>query len=80
METYYPDLADCVSTAKSPMSMFGVLSKTYYAQERGIDPAKIVSVAIMPCTAKKFEARRPEMRDSGFQDTDFVLTTREFSV
>lgn len=78
METYYPDLADCVSTAKSPMSMFGVLSKTYYAEERGIDPAKIVSVAIMPCTAKKFEARRPEMRDSGFQDTDFVLTTREF--
>ncbi|HOA28741.1 MAG TPA: [Fe-Fe] hydrogenase large subunit C-terminal domain-containing protein, partial [Candidatus Cloacimonadota bacterium] len=48
METYYPDLADCVSTAKSPMSMFGVLSKTYYAQEHGIDPAKIVSVAIMP--------------------------------
>ncbi|MBP7117982.1 MAG: [FeFe] hydrogenase, group A [Candidatus Cloacimonetes bacterium] len=78
METYYPDLADCVSTAKSPMSMFGVLSKTYYAQEHGIDPSKIVSVAIMPCTAKKFEARRPELRDSGYQDTDFVLTTREF--
>lgn len=78
METYYPDLADCVSTAKSPMSMFGVLSKTYYAQEHGIDPAKIVSVAIMPCTAKKFEARRPELNDSGFQDTDYVLTTREF--
>lgn len=77
METYYPDLADCVSTAKSPMSMFGVLSKTYYAQEHKIDPAKIVSVSVMPCTAKKFEARRPEMRDSGFQDTDFVLTTRE---
>jgi NADH-quinone oxidoreductase subunit G len=78
METYYPDLADCVSTAKSPMSMFGVLSKTYYAEEHGIDPAKIVSVAIMPCTAKKFEARRPELSDSGFQDTDYVLTTREF--
>ncbi|MCK9332950.1 MAG: NADH-dependent [FeFe] hydrogenase, group A6 [Candidatus Cloacimonetes bacterium] len=78
METYYPDLADCVSTAKSPMSMFGVLAKTYYAQEHGIDPAKIVSVAIMPCTAKKFEARRPELSDSGFQDTDYVLTTREF--
>ncbi|MBM4402932.1 MAG: iron hydrogenase small subunit [Candidatus Cloacimonetes bacterium] len=77
METYYPDLADCVSTAKSPMSMFGVLSKTYYAQEQNIDPANIVSVAIMPCIAKKFEARRPEMRDSGFQDTDYVLTTRE---
>lgn len=78
METYYPDLADCVSTAKSPMSMFGVLAKTYYAQERKIDPAKIVSVAIMPCTAKKFEARRPELHDSGYQDTDYVLTTREF--
>jgi NADH-quinone oxidoreductase subunit G len=77
METYYPDLADCVSTAKSPMSMFGVLAKTYYAQEQKIDPAKIVSVAIMPCTAKKFEAARPEMRDSGYQDTDYVLTTRE---
>lgn len=78
METYYPDLADCVSTAKSPMSMFGALSKTYYAEQNNIDPAKIVSVAIMPCTAKKFEARRPELRDSGFQDTDYVLTTREF--
>ena len=78
METYYPDLADCVSTAKSPMSMFGTLSKTYYCQEQGIDPVKIVSVSIMPCTAKKFEARRPELRDSGFQDTDYVLTTREF--
>jgi NADH-quinone oxidoreductase subunit G len=78
METYYPDLADCISTAKSPMSMFGVLAKTYYAKEKGIDPANIVSVAIMPCTAKKFEARRPEMRDSGFQDVDNVLTTREF--
>ncbi|PKN73390.1 MAG: ferredoxin [Candidatus Cloacimonetes bacterium HGW-Cloacimonetes-3] len=78
METYYPDLADCISTAKSPMSMFGVLAKTYYAEERAIDPAKIVSVAVMPCTAKKFEARRPELRDSGYQDTDFVLTTREF--
>jgi len=77
METYYPDLADCVSTAKSPMSMFGVLAKTYYAQEQKIDPAKIVSVAIMPCTAKKFEAARPELRDSGYQDTDYVLTTRE---
>ena len=77
METYYPDLADCVSTAKSPMSMFGVLSKTYYAQENKIDPATIVSVAIMPCTAKKFEAARPELSDSGFQDTDYVLTTRE---
>lgn len=78
METFYPDLAPYVSTAKSPMSMFGVLSKTYYAQKNNIDPARIVSVAIMPCTAKKFEANRPELKDSGFQDTDYVLTTREF--
>ena len=77
IETYYPDLVDCLSTAKSPMSMFGVLSKTYYAKQKNIDPAKIVSVAVMPCTAKKFEARRPEMNDSGYQDTDYVLTTRE---
>ncbi|MCL2063764.1 MAG: NADH-dependent [FeFe] hydrogenase, group A6 [Candidatus Cloacimonetes bacterium] len=77
IETYYPDLLGCLSTSKSPMSIFGVLSKTYYAKEKNIDPAKIVSVAIMPCTAKKFEARRPEMSDSGFQDTDYVLTTRE---
>jgi NADH-quinone oxidoreductase subunit G len=78
METYYPHLAGYVSTAKSPMSMFGVMSKTYYAKQKNIDPAKIVSVAIMPCTAKKFEAARPEMNDSGYRDTDFVLTTREF--
>jgi NADH-quinone oxidoreductase subunit G len=78
METYYPDMIDNVSTAKSPMSMFGVLTKTYYAKQKNIDPAKIVSVAIMPCTAKKFEAARPELNDSGYTDTDFVLTTREF--
>ena len=78
METYYPDLADNISTAKSPMSMFGVLTKTYYAKVKNLDPAKIVSVAIMPCTAKKFEAARPEMKDSGYRDTDYVLTTREF--
>lgn len=78
METFFPDLADCISTAKSPMSMFGVLSKTYYAEKNNIDPANIVSVAVMPCTAKKFEARRPELKDSGYQDTDYVLTTREF--
>ena len=60
--------------------MFGALAKTYYAQKRNIDPAKIVSVSIMPCTAKKFEADRPEMRSSGFKDVDFVLTTRELAV
>lgn len=78
METFFPDLAKYVSTCKSPQQMFGTLSKTYFAEEAGIDPSKIVSVSIMPCTAKKFEARRPEMRDSGYQDVDYVLTTREF--
>jgi len=77
METYFPDLADYVSTCKSPQQMFGALVKTYFANEMKLDPAKIVSVSIMPCTAKKFEAKRPEMRDSGFPDVDHVLTTRE---
>ncbi|HNX96985.1 MAG TPA: NADH-dependent [FeFe] hydrogenase, group A6, partial [Candidatus Aminicenantes bacterium] len=77
METYFPDFADSTSTCKSPQQMFGTLVKTYFAKEKGIDPENIVSVSIMPCTAKKFEARRPEMRDSGFQDVDYVLTTRE---
>ncbi len=78
METYYPEFAERTSTCKSPQQMFGTLAKTYFAKEYNIDPAKIVCVSIMPCTAKKFEARRPEMRDSGFQDVDYVLTTREF--
>jgi len=54
--------------------------KTYYAKKRNIDPAKIVSVSIMPCTAKKFEADRPEMRSSGYKDVDYVLTTRELAI
>ncbi len=78
METFFPDLVKHVSTCKSPQQMFGALSKTYFAKEYGIDSGKIVSVSIMPCTAKKFEARRPEMRASGYQDVDYVLTTREF--
>ncbi|HEA84027.1 MAG TPA: ferredoxin, partial [Thermodesulfobacterium geofontis] len=79
METFFPDISEHVSTCKSPQQMFGALVKTYYAKEKGIDPAKIVSVSIMPCTAKKFEARRPEMRSSGYQDVDYVLTTRELA-
>jgi iron-only hydrogenase group A len=79
METFYPNLMNNVSTCKSPQQMFGALSKTYYADKEGIDPAKIISVSIMPCTAKKYEAQRPEMRASGYQDVDFVLTTREFA-
>ena len=57
--------------------MFGALAKTYYAEKMGLDPKNIVSVSIMPCTAKKFECDRPEMYSSGFKDVDYVLTTRE---
>ena len=60
--------------------MFGALAKTYYAQRKNIDPKKMVSVSIMPCTAKKYECERPEMRDSGEQDVDIVLTTRELAM
>lgn len=79
METFYPHLSEYVSTAKSPQQMFGALSKTYYAEIKGIPPEKIVSVSIMPCTAKKFECKRPEMTDSGYTDVDYVLTTREIA-
>jgi len=57
--------------------MFGALAKTFYAEKRKLKPANIVSVSIMPCTAKKFECNRDEMTDSGVQDVDYVLTTRE---
>ena len=77
IELLYPDLLPHLSTAKSPQQMFGAVVKTYYAEKAGIDPKDIVSVSVMPCTAKKAEAVRPEMRDSGYQDVDYVLTTRE---
>jgi NADH-quinone oxidoreductase subunit G len=78
-EHFYPDLLDHLSTCKSPQQMFGALAKTYYAQTAGIDPKNIVSVSIMPCTAKKFESARPEMNSSGYRDVDVVLTTRELA-
>lgn len=80
IEHTYPDMLDNLSTCKSPQQMFGALAKTYYAQKRNLDPAKVVSVSIMPCTAKKYEADRPEMRDSGYKDVDYVLTTRELAI
>lgn len=80
VEKYYPDLLDNVSSAKSPMMMQGAITKTYYAQKAGIDPAKIFSVAIMPCTAKKYEIIRDDnMQASGYPDVDLVLTTRELA-
>lgn len=60
--------------------MFGALVKTYYAKKKKLDPKNVVSVSIMPCTAKKFEADRPEMRSSGYKDVDYVLTTRELAI
>jgi NADH-quinone oxidoreductase subunit G/[NiFe] hydrogenase diaphorase moiety small subunit/NADP-reducing hydrogenase subunit HndD len=80
IEHTFPEYLPNLSTCKSPQQMFGALAKTYYAQKRNLDPKNIVSVSIMPCTAKKFEANRPEMRSSGYTDVDYVLTTRELGI
>ncbi|HEY4787922.1 MAG TPA: NADH-dependent [FeFe] hydrogenase, group A6 [Bacteroidales bacterium] len=80
IEHTFPEYLENVSTCKSPQQMFGALAKTYYAKNRNLDPSKVVSVSIMPCVAKKFEANRPEMRSSGYQDVDYVLTTRELAI
>jgi iron-only hydrogenase group A len=80
LEHTFPELLPNLSTCKSPQQMFGALVKTYYAQKKKLDPKNVVSVSIMPCTAKKFEADRPEMRSSGYKDVDFVLTTRELAI
>jgi len=77
LEHFYPEYIPYMSSAKSPQQMFGALIKTYYAEKMGYDPADIVSVALMPCSAKKFECNRPEMYSSGYKDVDFGLTTRE---
>jgi len=79
MERFYPELIPLASTCKSPMSMLSSLVKTCYAEKNGIDPDRIYVVGIMPCTAKKYEATRPELvTKSGKPVTDAVLTTREF--
>ena len=75
---HYPEFVDNLSTAKSPQQMFGAVAKSYYAELMGIDPEKIFSVSIMPCSAKKAECALPTMNDAGAgQDVDIVLTTRE---
>lgn len=80
MEKRYSDLIPNFSTAKSPQQMLGVMAKTYYAEQSGVDPASIYQVSIMPCTAKKYELERTEgMFASGYQDVDIVLTTRELA-
>ncbi|MBQ7498661.1 MAG: iron hydrogenase small subunit [Selenomonas sp.] len=77
LEKNFGDFTAHLSSAKSPMSMFGAIAKTYYPEKAGIPVEDIVTVSIMPCTAKKFEAARPEMGREGRQDVDIVLTTRE---
>ncbi len=76
-EHFYPEFLPHLSSTKSPHEMCGALVKTWYAKKYGIDPERIVSVGIMPCTAKKYEAARPEMVSDGFRNVDYVLTTRE---
>jgi iron-only hydrogenase group A len=92
-EHFFPNSLAHLSTCKSPQQMFGSVAKTYYAAKMGIDPRKLVVVSIMPCTAKKYEAKRPEMmsafehwkdkkgwsNDDAFYDVDYVLTTRELA-
>jgi len=80
MEKFYPDMIEHFSSAKSPHAMVGALTKTYYAQKKGLNPADIEVVSVMPCTSKKYEIRRSkEMKASGYQDVDQSLTTRELS-
>lgn len=76
-EHNFPDMLDNLSSCKSPHQMFGAILKTYYAEKNGIDPEDIFVVSVMPCTAKKFEAARPEMQVNGNPDVDVVITTRE---
>ncbi|MCD7908261.1 MAG: [FeFe] hydrogenase, group A, partial [Clostridium sp.] len=85
-EIYYPDMLDHISSAKSPIGMQGPTIKTYFAKKMGIDPRKIVNVAVTPCTAKKYEIRREEMNAAGkylgiedMRDMDYVITTRELA-
>ncbi len=76
-ENFYHELLPHLSTVRSPQQVFGALTKTYYAEMQGIDPEKIFCVSTMPCIAKKFETRRPEMTVKGMRAVDAVLTTRE---
>ncbi|MHB0946517.1 MAG: NADH-dependent [FeFe] hydrogenase, group A6 [Sedimentisphaerales bacterium] len=79
VEQFYPDLLENVSTCKSPQQMLGALIKSFFAKREGLAPSKIVSVSVMPCTAKKFECQRPEMAVDYVPDVDYVLTTRELA-
>ena len=78
-EHFYPEFLDHISTCKSPQQMFGALAKSYLAEQLGLTKDQITVVSVMPCTAKKFEAQRPEMAPDGVADVDYVLTTRELA-
>ena len=78
-EYYYPDMINHLSSCKSPQQMAGAVIKTYYAEKAGIDPKDIVSVSVMPCTAKKFEIGRDDQSAAGVPDVDIAITTRELS-
>ena len=78
-EHYFPDMTENLSSCKSPMQMFGAIAKTYYADKMGIDPKDIVMVAVMPCTAKKFEIGRDDEDAAGIPDVDISITTRELA-
>lgn len=79
LEHFYPEFIPNLSTVKSPQQIFGALIKSYFASLKGINPENIVTVALMPCTAKKFEADREEMYASGYKDVDYGITTRELA-
>jgi len=79
IEQFYPEYIGNLSTCKSPQQMMGALVKSCFAEKQGLDPRRIFSVSVMPCTAKKFEAQRPEMGHDGIADIDAVLTTRELA-
>jgi len=78
-EHYFPEMIPHLSSCKSPAQMFGAIVKSYYAEKMGIDPAKIVVVSVMPCTAKKFEITRDDENGAGYADVDFSMTTRELA-
>jgi len=78
-EHYYPEFLPNLSSCKSPHEMTGAMIKTYYAERENLNPRDIVVVSVMPCTAKKFEANRPELGHDGMADVDYVLTTRELA-
>jgi NADP-reducing hydrogenase subunit HndD len=78
-ETFYPEFIPNLSSCKSPHEMMGAVVKSYYAEKNNIDPKTIYVVSVMPCTAKKFEAKRPELGHDGMADVDAVLTVRELA-